>query len=230
MSKKGEKRIFYTELAYVMGIVTLALGTALMERADFGVSMVVAPAYLLHLKISEALPFFSFGMAGYTLQAAMILVMMAILRRAKLSYFLSIVTAVIYGLVLDGMMALVALIPNLGFWQNVVFFIIGTPVCSIGVSLLLRPYFPPEAYDLFVKEISKKFDLNMYRVKTVYDCASLVISVVLSFAFYGMWHFEGIKMGTIICAILNGTLIGTFTKVFNRSFKFEDRFDLRKHF
>ena len=40
--------VFYTELAYVLGILALALGTALMERADFGVSMVVAPAYLLH--------------------------------------------------------------------------------------------------------------------------------------------------------------------------------------
>ena len=43
------KRVFYTELAYAIGITVLALGTALMERADFGMSMVVAPAYLLHL-------------------------------------------------------------------------------------------------------------------------------------------------------------------------------------
>lgn len=38
------KRVFYTELAYAIGIIVLALGTALMERADFGMSMVVAPA------------------------------------------------------------------------------------------------------------------------------------------------------------------------------------------
>ena len=44
-----KQRVFFTELAYVLGILALALGTALMERADFGVSMVVAPAYLLHL-------------------------------------------------------------------------------------------------------------------------------------------------------------------------------------
>ena len=47
------KRIFYCELAYFLGIVVLAFGTALMEKADFGMSMVVAPAYLIHLKISE---------------------------------------------------------------------------------------------------------------------------------------------------------------------------------
>ena len=83
-----KKSTFYTEAAYLFGLVLLALGTALMERSDFGVSMVVAPAYILHLKVSEFLPFFSFGMAEYTLQAALLVVMMIILRRVRLSYFL----------------------------------------------------------------------------------------------------------------------------------------------
>ena len=45
------KKTFYSEYAYIFGILFLALGTALMEKADFGMSMVVAPAYILHLKI-----------------------------------------------------------------------------------------------------------------------------------------------------------------------------------
>ena len=45
-----EKRTLYCELAYFVGIVVLALGTAMMEKANFGMSMVVAPAYLIHLK------------------------------------------------------------------------------------------------------------------------------------------------------------------------------------
>lgn len=59
------KRVFYCEIAYVAGIIVLALGTAFMERSDFGMSMVVAPAYLIHLKVSQFLPFFSFGMSEY---------------------------------------------------------------------------------------------------------------------------------------------------------------------
>ena len=49
----NEKKSFYTELAYLLGIVALALGTAFSEKANFGMSMVVAPAYLVHLKVSE---------------------------------------------------------------------------------------------------------------------------------------------------------------------------------
>ena len=55
----SKKRVFYCELAYVFGIIILAFGTSLMEKASFGLSMIVAPAYILHLKISEFLPIFS---------------------------------------------------------------------------------------------------------------------------------------------------------------------------
>lgn len=80
------KKKIYAELAYVLGLVILAFGTALMERADFGMSMVVAPAYILHLKLRDVLPFFSFGMAEYCLQAVLIVVLCLVLRRFRLGY------------------------------------------------------------------------------------------------------------------------------------------------
>ena len=78
-----KKRIFYTEAAYICGIIILALGTALMERADFGVSMVVAPAYLIHLKVSELLPFFSFGMSEYVFQAVLLVLLSLVMGKLK---------------------------------------------------------------------------------------------------------------------------------------------------
>lgn len=42
------KKTFYTEWAYVAGLLLIAAGVVLMEKADFGMSMIVAPAYLLH--------------------------------------------------------------------------------------------------------------------------------------------------------------------------------------
>ena len=95
------KKVFYSELAYVFGMVVLALGTAMMERADFGMSMVVAPAYLVHLRISQAFPAFTFGMAEYCLQAVLLIGIAMITRRRKIKYVLSFGTAVFYGFTLD---------------------------------------------------------------------------------------------------------------------------------
>ena len=108
------KRTFSTELAYVFGIVFVAWGVVLMEKADFGVSMVVAPAYLLY--------------------------------------------------------------------------------------------------------------------RTGYDCVSCLVGVAMSFLAFGLWHFEGVKWGTILCALINGYVIGRFSVFYEKRWTFCDRFPWRKYF
>ena len=225
------KQTLYTELAYVLGIIVLAYGTAFMERADMGLSMVVAPAYLLHLKISQTFSFFTFGVAEYTLQAVLLVVLCIIMRRAKLSYLFSFVTAVYYGTVLDFSIWTVSFLPgdDTLTWR-IIYYFIGVFVCSLGVSLIFHTYISPEAYELFVKEISDKKGWNISRVKTIYDCTSCLIGVILSFAFFGFGHFEGVKLGTIFCALINGTLIGIISKFMESHFEFRDRLNLRSLF
>ena len=222
-----KKLTFYSEAAYAAGIVLLALGTALMEQADFGLSMVVAPAYLLHLKISQVVPLFSFGMAEYTLQAVIIVVLSAVLGKFKPAYLFSFVTAVAYGFTLDGFMALVAVLPPAGMASMIVRYILGFVLCAMGVAFLFHTYIPPEAYELFVKEVSAKLGKDISVVKTIYDCGSCLVAIGLSFAFFGLWHFEGVKLGTVICAFLNGFLIGQWGKLFESVFDFKDALPLR---
>ena len=91
-------------------------------------------------------------------------------------------------------------------------------------------YLPPEAYELFVKEVSAAKGWDITRVKTVYDLISCALSVLLSFLFFGFGHFEGIKAGTFLCALLNGWTIGRFGILLERVFSFEDRFAFREYF
>ena len=162
------KRTFFTEVSYVAGIIALALGTALMERADFGMSMVVAPAYLIYLKVSQYLAWFTFGMAEYCLQALLIIVLAIVLHSFRIRYLFSFITAFIYGNMLDFMMKAVNLVSGDGIFLRTVFYLIGLAVCAIGVSLLFKTYISPEAYELFVKEISSKYGFDISRTKTVY--------------------------------------------------------------
>lgn len=224
------RRPFYTELAYVIGLTALAFGTALMERADFGMSMVVAPAYLIYLKVSSTLSWFTFGMAEYCFQAFLIIVLAVVLRRFRRKYLFSFVTAFIYGSVLDLMIRAVGLIPGEGIMPRTGFYLSGMIFCAVGVSLLFTTYISPEAYELFVKEISSTYNLNINKTKTVYDCCSCMVAIVMSFIFIGFGHFEGVKLGTVFCALVNGWLIGQCTRLFEKHFDFTDAFGLRKIF
>ena len=220
------KRIIYSELAYFIGILVLALGTALMEKADFGISMVVAPAYLIHLKVSEFLPFFSFGMSEYVFQAALLILLSLVMGKFKKSYLLSFATAFLYGTILDLAISLVALFPYTGLVWQIVFYIAGLIICAIGVALLLHTYFPPEAYELLVKELSSKFHAPVGKTKTIYDCCSCVFAIVLSLCFYRT--FVGVKWGTIVCALVNGWMIGKISGFLERNFILKDALPWRK--
>ena len=224
------KKVLFSEAAYALGIIALALGTALMERADFGLSMVVAPAYLLHLKISQYAPVFSFGMAEYSLQAVLILILSFVLRKFKPMYLFSFVTAVLYGLTLDAAMMVVNIFPQIGTTGRVICYVAGMLFCAFGVSLIFHTYIPPEAYELFVKEVSARLRVDINIVKTIYDCFSCLVAIILSFVFFGFWKFEGVKFGTVICAFVNGFLIGKCSKMIESVFEFKDAFNLRKKF
>lgn len=224
------KRIFYTEASYVIGLIILSLATAFTESAGFGVSMVVAPAYLLHLKFVYAFPFFSFGIAEYAFQAALLLLTIVVMRKFRISYLFSFVTAVIYGAFLDLFIKLLGFIPHEQLWIRILFFVIGAVLCSVAVSLLFHTYISPEVYELFVKEVSGKFGVKLSKFKLVYDCSSCLLGILMSFLFFGFGKFEGIGIGTVICAVVNGPLIGFFGKRLEKHFEFKDRFPFGKYF
>jgi uncharacterized membrane protein YczE len=225
-----KKVSFYSELAYIIGIVGLALGTAFMEKANLGISMVVAPAYLLYLKLSQVWVFVTFGMAEYAVQACLLIVMVIVLRKFKLSFLFSFVTAVIYGFTLDCCMALATHIDASGFASRIMCYLIGFILCAIGVAFIFHTYIAPEAYELFVKEVSGKTHIKISRFKTGYDCVSCMIGITLSFLFFGLFHFEGVKLGTIICALVNGKAIGLISKYIEKHFDFVDVLPFRKYF
>jgi len=224
------KKRFSSEVAYVLGILLVAWGVVLMEKADFGVSMVVAPAYLLYRWLSPTWSFVTFGMAEYCLQAVLLFLMALVIRRFRFSYLFSFVTAVIYGFVLDALMLLGALLPVSSVWLRLLYYICGMLFCSAGVSAMFHTYISPEVYELFVKELSAHFHLNINRFKTVYDCTSCLIGILMSFLAFGFLHFEGVKLGTVFCALVNGWIIGRFSAFYEKHWSFYDRFPWRRYF
>ena len=225
-----KKPRFYTELSYILGLSVLALGVAFMEKADFGVSMVVAPAYVLYRAISPTLPFFTFGMAEYCFQALLLLILFLLLRRFRLSFLFSFVTAVIYGLLLDVFMALIRPLSFDAAWIRVVGFILGMVLSSLGVSLEFHTYIAPSVYELFVKAMSDHTGIPIHRFKSGYDAGSFLLGIILSFTFFGFGTFVGVKLGTVVCTILNGPIIGAIGRFLDKHFSFCDALPFRPFF
>lgn len=140
-----------SEIGYLAAIVLLSLAVAMLSAADFGISMIVAPAYLLSLK----LPFLSFGQAEYVIQAGLFIVLCVVLRKFRAVYLFSFITCLIYGFVLD----LWRMIPffnpsatepgSMALWLRIVMFVVGVSVTSFAIALFFKTYLYPQVYDFF---------------------------------------------------------------------------------
>ena len=135
----------------------------------------------------------------------------------------------VYGVVLDVIMAVIAQFSYNDIAYRLVFYLIGLVACSLGVALLFNIYLPSKAYEMFVKELSQKYTVPIEKIKTIYDCCSCVISIILSFIFFGFGIFVGVKLGTVGCALINGWLIGRISCFLENNFVFKDALQLRKN-
>ena len=220
---------FPSELAYVAGLVLIALGVAFMEKADFGVSMIVAPAYILYRWLNPMWSAFTFGTAEYCFQAVLLVLMCLVMRKFRVSYLLSFATAFIYGFILDCCMLLVANIPTTMICR-VIWYVLGALLGPAGVCFMFHTYLSAEVYELLVKEVSHHFGIEITKFKTWYDRGSCLVGLVMSFAVFGLWQFVGVKWGTILSAVFNGPIIGKLSKFYARTFAFRDALPWRPFF
>lgn len=213
-----------SEIAYFAAIVLLSLAVAILSTADFGISMIVAPAYLLSLKAG----FLSFGQAEYVVQAIVFILLCIVLKRFRFVYFFSFGTCLIYGFVLDLWRKIPFLNPtatppgSMNLPLRIAMFVIGMILTSFSVALFFKTYLFPQVYDFFVKAVSCKYGIKLSRLKTIVDLSCLTASVIMTFAFFG--EIRGIGWGTLIMALLNGTVIGYFSKLLDKAFDFKPTF------
>ena len=214
-----------SEAAYLFALVLMALSVAMTASADFGVSMIVAPAYILSLKFS----FLTFGQSEYIVQALLFIVFCILVKKVRLMYFVSFLTALIYGGVLDLWRSIIPILNpsvtapgSMELWLRITLFTAGMVMTALTVALFFRSYIYPQVYDFFVKGVSGKFGIKLSRFKTCFDLSCLAVAAIMSLAFFR--RFEGIGWGTLVIASINGTIIGFFCRLFDKYFDFPPLF------
>lgn len=210
----------HSETVYVLGILILSFSVAMITATNFGVSMIVAPAYLLSLK----LPFLTFGQSEYIVQGLLFIVFCILMKKIKLMYFFSFITGIFYGAVLDLWRAF---IPHfnpaittpgvLPITLKVIYFVLGMSMTSFSIALLFRAYIYPQVYDFFVKGICEHYSLDRGKFKSGFDASFFLISLIMTFLLFGA--VKGIGIGTIIMTVFNGLLIATFGKFIDKYFE-----------
>lgn len=210
------------EIAWILGILLCTLGVALCTKASLGLSMIAAPIYIIHIKMSEFFSWYTQGTSEYIFQIALIFVTIAVCRRFRLKYILSFATAFLSGFALDFWFFLLG---GNGTYSSlsvrIIAFIVGEATTALAIAFFFRTRMPVQGYELLVSEIADKFKLNVDKVKMANDIVYLLLSVFLALVLNH--SLQGIGIGTIIITLVNAPLIAFFGKILDKIFIFDCR-------
>lgn len=224
-----------SELLWLFGIIFVALGVAICSKADLGVSMIAAPAFIVSEYLARFSSAFSVGVTEYVIQGLMLIILCAVVQRLNWRYLLAFAVAVIYGYTLDFFLWLTASVSFDTVALRWVMLIVGDIVTAFGVACFFRTYMPLQVYELFVAELADRFSLSINKTKLGFDLSLLSLSLLLALVLFGdagsfdwaqIYHrsFHSIGLGTLVTTLINSPIIALMGRLIDRVFGSAARF------
>lgn len=192
------------ELFLIMAMVLNSLAVSLMIKADFSISAIISVPYVF----SCAFPALSLGTWNAVIQCAWLLVTMIAVGKVKPGYLFSFVLAFVFGLLLDTWAGLLHLLSGALIWRCV-YFTVGFLIMSIGIACFFLCGTPVLPFDTVPRAFVMEKRLSVRSVRTAFDLINLALSAAVSMIFVG--RIIGIGVGTLVSALLMGTVMGKVT-------------------
>ena len=210
-----EKKLFVGELALFMGLIINSFANTLMVKSGFGISSISSVPYTLSLVFDNI----TYGSWNYIFQCVLILILVLITKKFKVGYIVSFFLAIVFGNMIDFCnIFIMQKLPN-NIIYNIIYFLISFSMLSVGMSLLLKCKTPVLPIDTFTRDLTEEFNINYKKVKTVFDLSCLATTIVLSVVF--LKGFEGIGIGTVICALITGKVVSFVNSFVDEHFYFK---------
>lgn len=200
---------------YILFIISLffaALGVAFTKRGELGVSPISSVANVLSYKFE----FFSLGSWLIIWNCVLIVGQVLILRRQfQPIQLLQVPLSFLFGWFTDFGMWITSFITADIYGVRLALVFIGVIILGFGISLSVIANVIMNSGEAFVKAISDKVHREFGNVKIAFDIICVILSVVLSLAFFD-FTIVGAREGTVISALLTGVVVKIFCKLLRR--------------
>ena len=187
-------------LIFTIGILVQSAGIALVVKSLLGTSPISSLPYVLSL----AYPY-TLGQTTFVVNMAFLAGQIVLLRRRFDSIQLfQIPVTLVFAFFIDVSMALFdSVVP-----AKMAVLLLGAAFVALGVSLQVIAHVLMLAGEAIVQAISQVFHFEFGWVKTAFDC-SLVVSAAI-FSYTQLGTIEGIREGTLISALITGSIARFF--------------------
>lgn len=191
-------------LIFLLGIMINALGIAFIVKSNLGTPPITSVAYVLTFIFP-----FSLGVFTFIVNMLMILGQIIILKKdfPRVQY-LQIVMTVIFSAFIDFFMLLLKPWPVEGYLYQILVLLSGCIILALGISLEVKADVLVLAGEGIVKVLAQVLEKEFGIIKTIFDVALVITSILLSLIFTG--QVEGIREGTVMAAVSVGIMARYF--------------------
>ncbi len=204
------------EASWIIGNILCAIGNCLVSKSEFGLSPIIAPAFVINDFNNKI----SVGNSELFIQGALLLLCCILIGKFKGKFIATICNIIFYSTAFDTVDYLFSFIVPETIFERILAAVIGTIITSFAIALMLRTYIPPSSYEIFVKEVADAKGINVNKMKLIFDASMLALTFILMFALLGEYRFDIIGPLTVISAFLNSSLIGFFGKLLDKKIDF----------
>lgn len=200
-------RLFLRYVFFFIGILINTLGIALITKANLGTSPISSVPYVLSLHFS-----WSFGVYTFIMNLFFVLGQILLLRRKfRLIQLLQIPANFVFSAFLDIYMYALSWFYPSSLIEELSILVLGCAILGFGICIEVAPNVLMVSGEGIVQAVAGTFHYKFGIVKNIFDGSLACIACGLSFTYFGLGHFVGLGVGTIISAILVGRFVALYT-------------------
>ena len=196
---------------YFLGLFVMTIGIALSVKSNLGVSPVSSIPYTITCVWGLEM-----GKATILFHVVLVLIQILLLRKNfKPAQLLQVPVGIVFGYFTTFCNYLVSFFPTPGnLIIRVLMLLASAFFIAFGIFLYLPTNLVPLAGEGCMQAVSFVTHMEFSKVKIIFDCSMVLISAITCLL---VLHSLGsVGIGTIIAAVLVGTLVGLITKAFGK--------------
>lgn len=196
---------------YFIGLFVMTIGIALSVKSNLGVSPVSSIPYTMTCVWGIEM-----GKATILFHIILVLIQILLLRKKfKPVQLLQVVIGVVFGYFTTFCNYMVSFLPtpeNLGI--RIIMVLASTVFVAFGIFLYLPADLIPLAGEGCMQAVSSVTHIEFSKVKIGFDCTMVLVSAITCLTV--LHNLGSVGAGTIIAAILVGTLVGIINRTFGK--------------
>lgn len=196
---------------YFIGLFVMTIGIALSVKSNLGVSPVSSIPYTMTCVWGIEM-----GKATILFHIVLVLIQILLLRKKfKPVQLLQVVIGVVFGYFTTFCNYMVSFLPtpeNLGI--RIIMVLASTVFVAFGIFLYLPADLIPLAGEGCMQAVSSVTHIEFSKVKIGFDCTMVLVSAITCLTV--LHNLGSVGTGTIIAAILVGTLVGIINRAFGK--------------